>query len=43
MELIARGLTALRETCFSVPNQQLGVPTDRFPTLPRSGLILDLA
>ena len=43
MELIARALMALRETRYSVPDQQLAVPTDRFPTLPRSGMILDLA
>jgi len=43
MELIARALMALRETRYSVTDQQLAVPTDRFPTLPRSGMILDFA
>lgn len=42
-ELIGRALTALRNTSYRVPGQQFEVPTDRFPTLPRSGMILELA
>lgn len=43
IELIGRAIMALRQTNYRVPDQQLEVPTDRFPTLPRSGMILDLA
>lgn len=43
IELISRALTALRETIYRVPDQQLDVPLNRFPTLPRSGMILDVA
>ena len=43
IELIGRALTALRETSYRVPDQQIDVPEDRFPTLPRSRMILDLA
>lgn len=43
IELIGRAVTALRKTSYRVPDQQLEMPTDRFPTLPRSGMILELA
>jgi len=43
IELIGRALMALRGTNYRVPEQQLQVPTNRFPTLPCSGMIFDLS
>jgi len=40
--LIARSVTLLRELDGAVPPQDLSIPLNRFPTLPRSGLVLEL-
>ncbi len=36
--LIGRALALLQQACWGVPRQDLAVPLDRFPTLPKTGL-----
>jgi fatty-acid peroxygenase len=42
VELIRRAIKGLLVTDYTVPEQDLHVPKDRFPTLPASGFVVEL-
>ena len=42
IELTTRAIRALLELEYDVPLQPLAIPLDRFPTLPRTGLVISL-